>query len=98
MTPMFKAGPRLAAGLVFASVLAAPAHADNYEAPYQRQALEMYRHVIGLKTEVGEHQVPVMAQYLADKFRAAGFPDADIHIVPFGETAALVVRYRGDGS
>ena len=27
----------------------------------------------------------------------AGFPDEDIHVLPSGETAALVVRYRGSG-
>ena len=43
-----------------------------------------------------------MAEYLAGEFRAAGFPAEDVTIVPFklpdDETAALVVRYRGDGS
>ena len=40
---------------------------------------------------------------LSAQFRAGGFADEDIHVLPFvtseGEdTAALVVRYRGDGS
>jgi acetylornithine deacetylase/succinyl-diaminopimelate desuccinylase-like protein len=74
------------------------AAATTYDAPYQRQALDIYRRVIAFKTEVGEGQVPVMAQYLAEQFRAAGFPAEDIHIEPLGETAALVVRYRGSGS
>jgi acetylornithine deacetylase/succinyl-diaminopimelate desuccinylase-like protein len=39
-----------------------------------------------------------MARYLAGQFRAAGFPESDIHIVPVGETASLIVRYRGEGS
>ncbi|NOZ43031.1 MAG: M20/M25/M40 family metallo-hydrolase, partial [Alphaproteobacteria bacterium] len=39
-----------------------------------------------------------MAVYLASEFRKAGFAKRDIHILPKGETAALVVRYRGDGS
>jgi acetylornithine deacetylase/succinyl-diaminopimelate desuccinylase-like protein len=39
-----------------------------------------------------------MARYLAGEFREAGFSQADIHILPVGDTAALVVRYRGDGS
>jgi acetylornithine deacetylase/succinyl-diaminopimelate desuccinylase-like protein len=69
--------------------------AETPSQPYQRQALELFRHVIGLKTEIGAGQVPVMARYLADQFRAAGFASEDIHIVPLGETAALVVRYRG---
>jgi acetylornithine deacetylase/succinyl-diaminopimelate desuccinylase-like protein len=39
-----------------------------------------------------------MANYLAEQFRAAGFPDQDIHVLPLGETASLVVRYAGDGT
>jgi acetylornithine deacetylase/succinyl-diaminopimelate desuccinylase-like protein len=52
---------------------------------------------VAIPTSVGLGQVPVMAQYLADRFRAAGFPEDDIHILPSGETASLVVRYRGNG-
>lgn len=62
------------------------------------KAREIFSRVIAYKTEVGQGQVPEMAKYLAGEFRAAGFPEADIHIVPLGETASLVVRYRGDGS
>ncbi len=58
----------------------------------------IFERVIGFKTSVGLGQVPVMAAYLADELRAAGFPEADIHIFPLGETASMVVRYRGDGS
>jgi acetylornithine deacetylase/succinyl-diaminopimelate desuccinylase-like protein len=39
-----------------------------------------------------------MAQYLADELRQAGFPAQDVEVVAMGEIAALVVRYRGDGS
>ena len=35
-----------------------------------------------------------MANFLATQFRAAGFPEQDIHVLPLGETASLVVRYR----
>lgn len=66
-------------------------------APYQQQALDLFRRVIAFETEIGKGQVPVMARYLADQFRAAGFPAADIKIIPLGETASLVVRYRGTG-
>ena len=38
-----------------------------------------------------------MAEYLAGKFRAGGFANEDIHILPYEETASLVVRYRGNG-
>ena len=66
--------------------------------PNEAKAREIFARVIAFKTSVGLGQVPVMANYLAGEFRAAGIPDADIHIRPLGETASIVVRYRGDGS
>ena len=33
--------------------------------------------------------------YLVSRFSAAGFPEYDIHVMTYGETASLVVRYRG---
>ena len=66
--------------------------------PNEARAREIYSKLIAYKTSVGLKQVPAMAGYLASQFRAAGFPDADIHVLPVGETASLVVRYRGDGS
>jgi acetylornithine deacetylase/succinyl-diaminopimelate desuccinylase-like protein len=84
-----------ACGCVLLPALAA---ASDFNAPYQQHALELFRHAIAFKTEIGAGQVPVMAQYLAEQFRAGGFAAEDIHIVPVGETAAIVVRYRGDGS
>ncbi|MFC4527757.1 M20/M25/M40 family metallo-hydrolase [Dyella halodurans] len=64
----------------------------------QAQARDIFSHLIAFKTEIGQGQVPVMVKYLADQFRAAGFPESDIHIIPHGETAAMVVRYRGNGT
>lgn len=66
--------------------------------PYELRAREIFARVIGFRTSIGLGQVPAMAGYLAGEFRAAGFPESDIHILPLGETASLVVRYRGDGS
>lgn len=85
--------------LVLALGLSAPAPATPTElTPAQAQAREIFARLIAFKTEVGQGQVPVMAKYLADRFQAAGFPAADIHTLPLGEAASLVVRYRGDGS
>ena len=64
--------------------------------PVRDQAREIFRTVIGFRTSEGLGQVPTMAKYLADEFRRGGFPEADIHILPLGETASLVVRYRGE--
>jgi acetylornithine deacetylase/succinyl-diaminopimelate desuccinylase-like protein len=84
--------------LACGALLGAPLHAQSFDAPYQRDGLALYSRLIAFKTEVGEGQVPAMAQFLAGKFRAAGFPEADIHVLPLGETASLIVRYRGNGS
>jgi acetylornithine deacetylase/succinyl-diaminopimelate desuccinylase-like protein len=67
-------------------------------AEVRAQARDIYRTIIGFETSAGKGQVPVMARYLADRFRAAGLPADDIHVLPLGETASLVVRYAGDGT
>ncbi len=85
-----------------AAVLAQDSSA-GYTQPYQRQALEMFRTAIGYRTAAGRGQVPALARYLAEQFRAGGFPAADVHVLPFAlpggdSTASLVVRFAGDGS
>jgi acetylornithine deacetylase/succinyl-diaminopimelate desuccinylase-like protein len=64
----------------------------------RKQALEIYRTVVEMDTSVEGGRTPEMAKYLADRFRDGGFDDKDIHLIPVDKTAALVVRYRGDGS
>ena len=59
-------------------------------------ARDLYASVISMPTVIGFKQVPKLAELLAAKFRAAGFPAEDIHVLPFGETASLVVRYRAN--
>ena len=76
--------------------LAAPAHADA-PANVRADARVILDKIISIPSSAGLGQVPAVAQYLADRFRAAGFPEDDIHILPSGETASLVVRYRGNG-
>lgn len=76
---------------------AAPAAHDAHDA-HDAKAREIFAKLISYKTSVGLGQMPAMVDYLAGQFRAAGFPQADIHVLPLGETASLVVRYRGNGS
>jgi acetylornithine deacetylase/succinyl-diaminopimelate desuccinylase-like protein len=88
--------------LIVAEALAQDKSSD-YTEPYQEKALEIYRASIAYRSAEGLGQVPALARYLADQFRAGGFAEQDVHLLPFtvndGEkTAALVVRYRGDGS
>jgi acetylornithine deacetylase/succinyl-diaminopimelate desuccinylase-like protein len=66
--------------------------------PHDAKAREIFSKVISYPTSEGLGQVPAMAAYLAGEFKSAGFPEADIKVLPLGETASLVVRYRGDGS
>lgn len=75
----------------------APGHAAKLER-HEAKAREIFSKAVAYKTSEGLGQVPAMVEYLASEFRAAGFPDADIHVLPLDETASLVVRYRGDGS
>jgi acetylornithine deacetylase/succinyl-diaminopimelate desuccinylase-like protein len=63
--------------------------------PVRAEARDIFETVIAFQTSEGHGQVPVMAQYLAEKFKAGGFAAEDIGIIPNGETASLVVRYRG---
>lgn len=74
-----------------------------YTERYQREALQIYRNIVGIRSAEGQGRIPEVARYLADQFRQGGFPEEDIHILPFTkengeESAGLVVRYRGDGS
>jgi len=83
-------------GLVYLS--ATVALAQEVPAEERGQARELFARLIAFNTAKGQGQVPAMAAYLADRLRAAGFDDADLHILPFEDTASLVVRYPGDGS
>ena len=78
---------------------AAPVEAP-VEAPAATRALarDIFAHIVAIDSSAGTGGVPKVAAYLAAQFRDGGFPEADIHTVPLGDTASLVVRYRGDGS
>jgi acetylornithine deacetylase/succinyl-diaminopimelate desuccinylase-like protein len=76
--------------------------ADARRGPFDAKARAIFARVISIPTSLGQRKVPEMAEYLAGEFRAAGFPAEDVTVLPFklpaDETAALVVRYRGDGT
>jgi len=77
---------------------ASPALAQAPNAAERARALEVYRTIVAFDTSVEGKQNPAMAAYLAERFRAGGFAAEDIHVLPLGDTAGLLVRYRGDGS
>jgi acetylornithine deacetylase/succinyl-diaminopimelate desuccinylase-like protein len=64
----------------------------------RKQAHEIYRTIVEMDTSVEGGRTPEMAKYLAERFRDGGFEAKDVHLIPVDKTAALVVRYRGDGS
>lgn len=78
--------------------VAAGVRAQSPSEAERAAALDIYRTIVSFDTSVEGGQTPAMARYLADKLRAAGFPDQDVLILPFKSTASLAVRYRGDGS
>mgnify|MGYP001603447077 CR=1 FL=1 len=85
--------------LALALLLALPAGA---RAQGQAQAVDwhartraMFEHVVNIPTVIGRGRVPEMAQYLADQYRAAGWPAEDIRVMPYDSTAALIVRRSG---
>lgn len=93
MRPAFRSAV-LAAALLTAAP--APALAGPPAAPPPQgldEAKEMFRHIVGIPTVAGRGKVPEMAAYVAARFKAAGWSEQDIRIMPHGETASLIVRW-----
>jgi len=66
---------------------------------WQAKTRALFKQAIEIPSVHNRGETPKMAQLLADQFRAAGIPDADIHIMPYealpgDHTAALIVRWR----
>ena len=82
-------------------VIAAVSGMRAYAAPSAQekaQAREIYQTTLEMDTSIEGGKTPEMAKYLADKFRDGGFAREDVNLISMERTAALVVRYRGDGS
>ena len=93
---------RFSSALLLATVLLSPtalsAISPEDMTRYSKVAEDLLRDGVSRQTVAGAGHVPAYARFLAAQFQQAGFADEDIHVLPYGETAALVVRYRGDGS
>ena len=83
------------ASLLFAAIASVAATPDPE--PWHAQARAMLEHTVNVPTVLGRDRVPELAQWMADQYRAAGFPDADITVMPYNRTAALIVRWRAPG-
>lgn len=84
----------LAAGLLTSGL----AVAQDVDSEHAQKTLEIFTRIIGVETSKNLGNVPEVANYLASELIAAGFPEEDIEVVPLGETASLIAKYRGDGS
>jgi len=71
---------------------------DPTQTEHAKKTLEIYTHIIGIESSKNLGNVPEIANYLRSELIAAGFPEEDVEVVPLGETASLIARYRGDGS
>ncbi|MEO7786366.1 MAG: M20/M25/M40 family metallo-hydrolase [Sphingomicrobium sp.] len=98
----------LIASLLLATSTAALAAPPPTLSPARASATRaMFERIVNIPTVIGRHQVPAMAQYLADQFIAAGFAKADVRVIPYhtasattgeDDTAALIVRWRASGT
>jgi acetylornithine deacetylase/succinyl-diaminopimelate desuccinylase-like protein len=77
---------------------AAHVHAQAPTNAERAAALDIYRRIVSFDTSTDGGQTPAMASYLAGLFRSGGFAAQDVLVVPLASTAALGVRYRGDGT
>ncbi|KTC80479.1 M20/M25/M40 family metallo-hydrolase [Legionella cherrii] len=83
-------------GVTFALSCITSSYASNQSDTdsWYAKAEQMLEYAVKVPTVVGQNHVPELAQYFANQFRAAGIPDKDIHIIPYNQTAALIVRWR----
>ena len=66
---------------------------------WQAKTRALFKQAIEIPSVHNRGEVPKVAKLLADQFRAAGIPDADIHVMPYeglpgDQTVALIVRWR----
>src|SRR5438067_9081445 len=66
---------------------------------WQAKTREVFKQAIEIPSVHNRGEVPRVAKLLADQFRAAGIPAADIHEMPYeglpgDKTEALIVRWR----
>src|SRR6266404_7497391 len=66
--------------------------------PYRQLGRDIYRELVETDTSHSAGDTTKAAELLAHRFRAAGFPAADVQVIgPDATNKNLVVRYRGTG-
>ena len=82
------------AALLTSTVACATPADDQWHA----KARSLLEYSVNIATVEGRDKVPELAAYLAEQYRAAGIAEADIKVIPYEKTAALIVRWRAPGA
>jgi acetylornithine deacetylase/succinyl-diaminopimelate desuccinylase-like protein len=83
---------------LFVATLLTPLDAAELTA-YQQIGRDIYRELIETDTSHSHGDTTKAVELLATRFRAAGFPETDIHVIgPAPKNKNLVVRFRGSGT
>jgi acetylornithine deacetylase/succinyl-diaminopimelate desuccinylase-like protein len=87
--------------------MTAPVSTEKLSPDRHRAVHDMFEHLVNIPTVFGRGNVPTLANYLADQYRAVGFAADDVQVVPYDstdpvgqvtdKTAALIVRWRAPG-
>lgn len=92
---------RLALLTSAAIILAAPLGTAQERADYEKEAREIFRNVVEIRSARGQEKVPDVVDYLVGELKGAGFTDEDIEVTDYdatGEaTQGLMVWYRAEG-
>jgi acetylornithine deacetylase/succinyl-diaminopimelate desuccinylase-like protein len=89
---------RLALALTLGLLSTAAYAADPAPDKWDAKAHEIFERAIEIPTVQGRGQVPVLAQYLAEQYKAGGWAEADVHVLPYdatseNHTAAFIARW-----
>src|SRR6201985_1404098 len=87
-------------GMVLASavLIALPARADTLT-PDQQRAHDIYKELVEIDTTTATGDTKAAADAMAARLKAAGFPDADVHVFsPAPHKGNLVARLHGSGA
>ena len=67
--------------------------------PHEARAKEIFKQLVEINTTHSVGDTTKAAEAMAARFKAAGFPDADVRVLgPSAKKGNLVVRYRGTGA
>ena len=84
---------------VVLACLALPAQgSDVIATEHAQRTLDIYRTIVEVDTSKTRGNTLKVATYLGEQLVSAGFPEEDVRVIPKGDFASLVARYRGDGS